>query len=397
MGKYFWMQCKRVLRFLPLVLCVAAVLFGSLAAIYNEMIRMSEESDAKTKFKVGLVGTAGDSYLQLGLAALESFDSSRFAVEIVTMTEPEAETAMTRGDIAAYVAIPEGFMEAAFRGEFMPLKYVSTVGAVGLVTLFKDEITLVINDILTEAQKGIYGAGNALHSQGLSSGEAINELSIEYAEFVFDRAKAYSVKELGISDGLGLEGYLLSGLTVLFLMLICLPFAPMLVRRDHSLSRMLAARRRSVLGQVACEFGAYLLGLLALLVVVLVCLSAVGIEHSISGHGILYTVPVVLMVGSLSFLLYEATSDLISGVLLQFFVTLCLCFISGCLYPNYFFPEMVQKIGAVLPAGIARTQIAGCITGEFSMGFTLALMGFAVTFFGVAMLIRMHRVTRARG
>lgn len=397
MGKYFWMQCKRVLRFLPLVLCVAAVLFGSLAAIYNEMIRMSEESDAKTKFKVGLVGTAGDSYLQLGLAALESFDSSRFAVEIVTMTEPEAETAMTRGDIAAYVAIPEGFMEAAFRGEFMPLKYVSTVGAVGLVTLFKDEITLVINDILTEAQKGIYGAGNALHSQGLSSGEAINELSIEYAEFVFDRAKAYSVKELGISDGLGLEGYLLSGLTVLFLMLICLPFAPMLVRRDHSLSRMLAARRRSVLGQVACEFGAYLLGLLALLVVVLVCLLAVGIEHSISGHGILYTVPVVLMVGSLSFLLYEATSDLISGVLLQFFVTLCLCFISGCLYPNYFFPEMVQKIGAVLPAGIARTQIAGCITGEFSMGFTLALMGFAVTFFGVAMLIRMHRVTRARG
>ena len=397
MKKYLWIQCKRTLRLLPLVLCVAVVLFGSLAAMYYALIHMNENSESQTKFQVGLVGTAGDSYLQLGLAALESFDSSRFAIEIVAMTEPEAEKAMERGDIAAYVAIPEGFLDAAFRGDIIPLKYVSTTGAVGLVTLFKDEITMVINDILTEAQKGIYGVGDALQSQGLNSGEAINELSIEYVEFVFARSKAYTVRELGLASGLGLEEYMLCGLTVLFFMLICLPFAPLLVHRDHSLGRMLAARRKGVAMQVLCEFVSYLLGLMAILSVALLCAAMIGLEANFSGSVVLCVVPVVLMVAAFSFLLYELTSDLISGVLLQFFATLCLCFISGCLYPNFFFPEIVQKIAAVLPAGLARVQLAGCITGEIALQSTLGLLGYGVIFFAMALLIRLHKVKAARG
>lgn len=397
MKKYFWMQCKRLLRLLPLVLCVAAVLFGSLAAAYSAMVRMNKESDAKAKFKVGLVGTAGDTYLQLGLAALESLDSSRYAIDIVTLTEPDAKKAMERGDIAAFVVIPEGFVDAAMRGEIRPLKYVSTSGAVGLVTMFKDEITRTVNDILLEAQKGIYGAGNALRDHGLSGAQAVYDLSIAYTEFVFDRAKTYSVQELGIADGLGLEGYLLCGLSVLFLMLICLPFATLLVRRDHALARMLAARRRPVIGQAASEFGAYLLGILILLAAALLCFSLTGLKIAASGLTILYGLPAVLTVVSLSFLLYQIPSDLISGVLLQFLAALFLCFISGCLYPGYFFPEAVQRIAAVLPTGIARAQLAGCITGTFSAGQTLALLGYSVAFFTAALAVRMRKVTRVRG
>lgn len=397
MKKYFWMQCKRLLRLMPLVLCVAAVLFGSLSVAYCAMVSLNEGSGAKTKFKVGLVGTAGDTYLQLGLAALESLDSSRYAIDIVTMTEPDAKKAMERGDISAFVVIPEGFVDAAMRGEIRPLKYVSTSGAVGLVTIFKDEITRAINDILLEAQKGIYGAGNALRDHGLSDAQAVNELSIAYTEFVFDRAKTYSVRELGISDGLGLEGYLFCGLSVLFLMLICLPFAPLLVRRDYALARMLAARRRPAAGQAASEFGAYLLGILILLTAVLLCFSLMGLKISASGLTILYALPAVLTVASLSFLLYQIPSDLISGVMLQFLAALFLCFISGCLYPGYFFPEAVQRIAAVLPTGIARAQLAGCITGAFSAGQTLALLGYSAAFFAAALIVRMRKVTWVRG
>ena len=103
------------------------------------------------------------------------------------------------------------------------------------------------------------------------------------------------------------------------------------------------------------------------------------------------------MVASFSFLLYELTADLISGVLLQFFVTLCLCFISGCLYPNFFFPEIVQKIAAVLPAGIARMQLAGCITGEISPHLTQGLLGYSVMFLAIALLIRLYKVKGTRG
>lgn len=397
MGKYFVLQLKRLLRILPFALCVTAVLFGCLAAIFQAMVTADAESEDKMKFQIGLVGTAGDTYLELGLAALETFDATRFAIEITAMEEAQAVDAMEKGDIAAYVVIPEGFVETAMYGQILPLKYVSTSGAVGLVSMFKDEITMVINDIMIAAQKGIYGAGNAMNANGVAgSGKIVSDLSLEYIEFVFSRSKIYSVRELGISDGLGLDGYLFSGLAVLLLMLGCLPFAPLLVRRDASLSRMLRARRRPVTMQVLLDFAVYLLGMAVQTAVVFWILSQVGGPENFVCR-MEAVVPILMMVATLSFLLFEITSDLISGVLLQFFATLSLCFVSGCLYPAYFFPDTVRSFAEFLPTGLARTLMSGCITGEISSGTVWTLLGYSGGFLLAAVLIRCHKVTQMRG
>ena len=398
MRKYVYLQLKRLLRILPFALGVTAILFGCLTAVFQAMVTASQNSEDQKKFQIGLVGTAGDTYLELGLAALETFDSTRFAIEITQMEEQQAVKAMQNGDIAAYVVIPEGFMEAAMRGQIKPLKYVSTSGAVGLVSMFKDEITQVINDIMVAAQKGIYGTGNALsdNGQGTSANKVINDLSIEYTEFLFSRSKVYSAEELGISDGLGIEGYLFCGLTVLLLMLGCLPFAPFLVRKDVALGRMLAARRRPVVGQVLCDFAVYLLGILIQAAVIFSIIGGMGSAANFACRPEAIA-PVLLLISTLSFLLYEITADMISGVLLQFFTTLCLCFASGCLYPAYFFPESLQKLAALLPAGIARCVLSGCITGQIQRGDTAALLGYSGAFLLTAVLIRRRAIIRMRG
>lgn len=399
MGKYFVLQFKRLLRLLPLVLCVVLVLFGSLSAAYGAMLQMNEEDSEQARFQVGMCGTAGDSYIQLALAALETFDSSRFAIEIVEMEEAEAEQAMNRGEIAAYVVIPEGFVEEAMYGRILPLQFVSTVGAAGMVSIMKEEITQVVSDILVEAQKGIYAAGEAMNDAGHSSGWVINDLSIEYAEFAFLRSKAYSVTELGISDGLGLAGYLLCGFSVLFLLLICLPFASVYVRRDPSFGRMLAARGRSAAGQVCCEFLAFFLAVAILVCALLPVLWAGGILQSYYADwsAALHALPALLVICALSFLLFEMSADLISGVLLHFFGTLALCFVSGCLYPAFFFPESVQKLAAWLPTGLARIQFAGALTGDRAVYTTVALLGYSLLFFLLALGIRRARVAGERG
>lgn len=390
MRKYFVLQMKRLLRMLPPMLLAAAVLFGCLAAIYDAVTRVEPDDTKQAKFQVGLVGTAGDTYLELGLAALETFDDSRFAVEITTMDEAQAERELIRGDIAAYVVIPEGFMEAALRGEIRPLKYVSTSGAVGLVSLFKDEVTSVIGEILAEAQKGIYGAGLAADSVGQDGNSVINRISIRYVSFILDRSKTYRVTELGISEETGLEEYLLCGFGVVLLTLICLPFAPMLVGRDPALGRMLAARGRSVFMQVCCEFTVYFGGLLA------VCLPCLWLILR-GGAFLAGTVPVILMVAALSFFLYELTRDLIGGVLLQFCAGLVLCFLSGCFYPVSFFPEAVRKPAELLPTGLARIRLSECLSGAVSAKVTLGLTACAVLFFGAALLLRYRKTTAVRG
>lgn len=398
MKTYFYLQCKRVLKTLPLVLCVLLLLFGALLAAYTGLTAYLSDSTSTHKFKVALSGSTDEPFLEMGLQALQAFDSTRFAVEIVSMEEPEAAEALARGDVAAYVVVPEGFMEAAMHGEILPLKYVSTNGAASLVSLFKDEITRLISDILTACEKGAYGVGDALKAQGYSSQayDAMNELSIQYVEFVFVRSGTYRVQELGIGDGLGLEGYLMCGLSVLFLLLACLPFAPVWIRRDPSLGRMLSAKGKSVLGQVVCEFGAFLLGMAALLAVVL-ALASLGLDTAMLVKIALGALPAVVTVAALSFLLYELSGDLISGVLLQFFVTLAMGFISGCMYPVFFFPETVQKIAAWLPTGMARSFLASCVTGTPNTGSLAGLLGYSAVFFAVTCLARWRKVTRVRG
>lgn len=396
MKKYLFVQLKRLLRILPPVVLVAALLFGCVIVAYGAMKDLEENSGKTTKFQVGVVGTAGDTYLQLGLKALESLDSSRFAVELTQMEESEAETAMRRGDISAFIVIPEGFLDAAFRGEIIPLKFVCSSTSLSLVTMLKDELTRVVGTLLLEAQKGSYGAWGAMEENGFDGNQVLNDISIEYAEFVFDRSNIYRVSRLTVFDGLGMDGYLISGFCIILFLLICLTFAPMMIRRDHALSRMLCTHRRPVSLQVFCDFAVYLLGLICVIGIVLLC-AAVLAGYRASLQAVLQGLTIVFCLGAMSFLMYEIASDMISGVLLQFFLILALCFVSGCLYPITFFPDAVQKLSGFLPTGLARMQLADSILQTSSLDTTVALLGYGVLFIAGSVLVRKLKVAGVRG
>jgi len=90
----------------------------------------------------------------------------------------------------------------------------------------------------------------------------------------------------------------------------------------------------------------------------------------------------------MSFCLYQLTAQLLSGVLLQFFVTVAMCFLCGCMYPVFFFPEGLQKLGAWLPAGLARSLLAGCVTGDFPISLWLTSLGYCLVFLCASRLAR---------
>ena len=100
----------------------------------------------------------------------------------------------------------------------------------------------------------------------------------------------------------------------------------------------------------------------------------------------------VLLVSAFSYMLYCLSTDLIGGILLQFFTALGLCFISGCLYPAYFFPPQVQTMAQLLPTGVARSLIAGAFTGEGSPLTVLLLTAYSAVFFLIGSLVTCRRV-----
>lgn len=390
MKQYFVLRCKQLAKYLPGMFLAMLVLLGSLLGVFSLLVKQDAQREDKQKFQIALVGFTDDPFLQMGLTALESFDSTRFAMDIWQLTEEQAQDALARGEIAAYVVIPENFVDEALDGNIVSLEFVSTTGATGLVSIFKDEVTLVISNILLNAQKGVYGMAEVARENGIKPGKHMDKLSIDYAEQVFLRDQIYTLEELGIADELGLSGYLLCGFSVLFLLLCCLPFGPLMIRKDLSLLRMLSARGRTPEGLLMVEYAGFAL---TLTVPVTVILAAVSVLAKIDFLLLLVqALPVVVMVSALSFMLYCLSTDLIGGVLLQFFTTLGLCFVSGCLYPVYFFPSQVQKIAAWLPAGIARSQLSGILTGEYSFLSVGLLLGYSVAFIAIGIGCTCRRI-----
>lgn len=407
MWKYFTLQLKKVFKFVPYVCLAALILFGALLLAISGIINTFADEDANAKVPIAVVGQAEDSYLEMGLTALQSLDSSRFAIEVVEMKEDEAKSALERGNIAAYIVIPDGFVDAALRGEVMTIEYVSTMGATGLVSMFKDEITHVIADVVLACQRGMYGIEGACEEQKVPGyGKYMNALSKAYVKMVLVRSETYQIEELGLQDELGLEGYLFSGICVVFFALSALPFGQMLIRQDLSLSKLLASKSRSLEGQTITEFTAFFIGyatvLLLSFTVVGILLRMLNIDMqwlfaNMNILQILRMVPALLLLSSFAYMLYAFSGNLVGGMLLQFFVTVATCFAGGCMYPVTFFPESIQKAAGYLPHGLARECVSGLMTGSSSSLNIGLMLGYSLLFVGISVIVRKLRVTGSRG
>ena len=261
----------------------------------------------------------------------------------------------------------------------------------------------MVSDLLLEAQKGVFGLIDGMEDMELPyRQQLVDDLTIEYVRYVFSRHALTTVAQTGAGNGLGLMEHLLCGFTVLFLLLACLPFAPLMVRRDPALGQMLAAGGRSAVGQSLCDFAAYCASLLVMFcavggILAAVCAAAGITVTSLEPGGIpAGCLPAVLLATAFSFMLYSLCSDLISGVLLQFSAVVGMCFVSGCVYPVSFFPESVQKLAAWLPAGIARDRLSLCFggaPGAFTMPVCLI---YSVCFLAVGCFARIYAIRQIR-
>lgn len=392
MDKFFLTQVKRLLRYIPGALLAAAVLLGGLLLVFQTVVDMEAKDVDKQKVPIAMVGETDDPYLQVGLTVFAGFDSTQFTLELHQMELEEAQTKLSDGEIAAYVVIPENFMDEAMTGNILPLQFSSNAGASNVVTIFKEELTGIISRIVSASQKGVFGLDYAASSHHLPVHDPMNEMSVRYGELVLARNRVYTLEELGIADELGLEGYMLCGLSVLFLMLCCLPFAPLLIRKDQALPQMLRAKGYSPVSQTLVEYGAFGLLFLAMVVFLLAVAALVAGEAFPFFSALLRAIPVVLMAAAMSYMLCSLSTDLTSGIVLQFFVVLALCFVSGCMYPVFVFPVEVQQLAAWLPAGLARTLLSGCVTGQ-NPGFApWALLGYSGIFVAVAAFVNTRRI-----
>jgi len=404
MKKYFYLQLKIAGRLLPFVLGVALALLLGLALILNGLISTFRNAESAKEFTVALAGDTSNEYMQWGLAALQMVDEDKFSITIVDMPLEEAEDALEHGKIAAYVIIPDGFMEQALAGEDIdPITYVTSAGVEGISSFLKREVTSLVTKMVVYSQKGSYGLEELLYDQDLyeNAEDYMTQLSLEYTDLILNRNEFYKTQELGVSDGLITRDYYICAAVIVLLMLMGLPFAAIYIKRDYALCRVLRSRGHSVFQQLLCEYLAHLLSMVALLGCIFAL--AAGAIAAIPGLSlgelpemdllILRIIPVLLMISALNMLFFTLSGNMVSGLLLHFFGVIGLCYVSGCIYPVSSFPTSVQTVANLLPTGIARHHISTGFSYESSWSSLGGLMLYTLVFLGIALLVRTRKTT----
>lgn len=402
MVKYFLIKFKSLLKILPYLFIAIVVLFACMIAAFNTALDATK-SGPTVRFRLALVCSDDDPYFKAGLDIVQAYDSSRFSIEALQMDEPQAQTALQKGELDAYVVIPKGYIGAAMDGELGSLKYVSTSGAAELTALFKDEITGVIADIIIACEKGMYGIDQIADAHGFSdkAGSYMNQISLKYVDFLLERSDMYYVDELGIHDSLGLDGYLFSGITVLILSVMLMPASVGYIGQDMAVQHLLKSKNIGAGKQVSGEY-------MALISVILVPVTVVFCSASVlkpllipelqrllgifSIHNILSFLVITLVMGAFAYLMFQLADDFVGGILLYFFVTLGMCFISGCIYPIYFFPDNVRNVAQYMPHGVCRSVISQCILGQRHYRDLTVLLLYSCVMLFAAYLIRKLRL-----
>ncbi len=398
--KYFYYQFKRFIRALPAVIMLSIALFACVFIAFEAVIE--DEKNSEKKYEIGIVGDASDTYLRMGIAALKNFDATRFAINVSFVGEDEAKDMLKSGELSAYIVIPENFIMDAYHGQVGKLTYVTTTGALGAVDYIKDELLNAVSVLLVESQKGTYAAGNiGSELKGLKYGKVTNDAAIEYVDLILARSKMYKLDVLGVSEGLGFAPSIFCGVIIFFILLLCIGFSPVFARNDVGLMGILSSRGIYTAWQVIGEYFAFLLCSGIAVSAFFGALSAflgdkinMLLDTSLGAEFFASLALSLLMFTAMQMLIFEVSEGIWSGVLSQFLSAVFLSYFSGCLYPIYFFPEIVQRISIYLPAGAARLLLSRTLTDNGKLLPTLIIFIYFAAFISLTIFLRHRKIRR---
>lgn len=404
-GMYYQMQCKRVFKSFFSIMLMTLLLAGGMGAVAWLQVHMQQNDESKQKISLGIVGDAYDSYLGIGIYALENLDSSRFTLNFVFFEdEAEAEKGLTDGTVSGYIRIPEGFVDSIVTGENQKVTYVYGGGQAGIGSQLIQELSETISELITESQTGIYSMMDFYRDQGEKDHfyEDMNRLNLQYFDVILAREKMYQLHTVEGRSDLSAAGYYLGAILLLFFLLWGMNGGPLLVSKDTALNKVMASRGMGSISQVLGEFAAYFVLMAANAVVILGVLSAgvritgISFEEIRSAGDMVrlgfYSLPVVLCFASLHYLLYSFVDSLTAGLLMNFLVSVGLGYISGYFYPLSYFPDFVQRISHFLVTGVSMDYMHQVLQRD-RVGMELAgLLLYTILFLAVAVLVKRHRL-----
>ena len=397
-GTYLKAQFKRIRQLFPMFMTAFAFLAGCLGVLAVLLLGADAGQEKKQTVKIGMAGSTEGSYLGFGIEAIQSLDSSRFAIELLrTESEEEAREALKRGELSAYLSIPEGYVEALVRGENPQIAYVTTGDGAGIGSMVMRELLNTVSTLITESQSTIYCTQKLLRDRGRQDmvQEVTERLYLRYVDLILGREEIYELELTGVSGGLSFPEYYACAMIIVLLTLWGVAVAPLFTQRDISLCRLLHAKGLTAGKQVLAEYLAYAVLLYGVFLAAALLEGAAAVfygasasltegtamavsiekaaEKVLSPDWIMGMLPVVLLIAAFHLCVWEWIPNPATGAPIQFLGAVGMGYLSGCYYPITFFPEKIQIIAPFLPTGAAMGYGGKLLAGESAWRETAVL------------------------
>ena len=312
---------------------------------------------------------------------------------------------MEKHEILGYLYVPENYIKNLYTGINTPAKYVTLDGPENLGTMFSEEIVKIVSELVIQSQNGMYSMQD-LSEQYDSKGydENTNQLMMIYMNHILERTKSYQVTDLGISDSLSLGGYYLCGIITLFLLLWGISCNRIFSGRNPDYHRLLKISGISPTTQVFCEYGSYVVVSILMMFIFsaafgillqFVKLPIPELANITMTNCIFFVIkmlPVIFMITMMQYAFYELIPNFIGALLMQFLLFMLLGYLSGCFYPNFFFPNSLRHIMEMLPVGLGFSFLRKTMANELMLTDFLWVITYLGIFFVIAVYMRKHRI-----
>lgn len=403
-GMYLNLQFKRAFKLYPSILIITVVTFLGIVLLGVGILNSGNKDSSAVYVRTGVVGDVEGSYLGIGVEAIKKMDSSRFYIDLVNMTEPEARDALIKGEISGYVYIPKGFINDVTSGENVSLKYISAGDSAGINALVEQEVVTTIANLVTDSQKFIYGAVDIGRDFGIKNiYQKINKLNMSYITLVLNRDSIYELVTVDSVNSLGYGGYYICAVIVFFLLIWGISCNRITEDCQYELSGLL---NQGGIGYIRQFLARYISFFAVTYLTLLIFATSFGLIAGSINFGIpeilgadivtsvafiIKIMPAVFMFTLMHMTLCEVFKG-IGGLLSQFIIMIIMGYLSGLFYPTGFFPQGMQTIMAYLPVGASFTYIKNTLSGAGVFKTFCLLMGYSFIFFTLSVCIRKNKV-----
>lgn len=405
--RYCKLCLKRNLKIYPNILVITLLTLLSIAITCSVLMLSNLSDEKKQKFSLGIVGNMQDTYLDIGLNVLQNADSSRLYIEWIELdSEDEAKKALESRKISGYVHIPNNYMSSILSGNNIPAKFVMLSEPEGFGTIIFSEVTEIVSNLVVESQTGMFGMQsflNEYHKKDFNKKTAL--LMKRYMDTILNREEIYGIHNLGVADSLSFIGYYICSLLLIFMLIWGISCNKVFSSKNTEHAKILNNAGIKVHHQIFAEYSAYLF--LTLMTVFLLGVIFGVIAHFIhvdvpelldlgvtSCIGYLIKIlPVIIMITMMQYAFYELIPNTVASILTQFICIILLGYISGCFYPNYFFPKIIQTISSLLPVGAGFSYMRKSMIGLPSFGNFLLVFGYICLFFGISYYSKKYKIT----